>query len=74
MTLALKPAIVFPPGRPASEAAQSVRDGGLAREERERWREAEGGKDGCHGYLPGDASALVYLLAGGACTAGPPLR
>ena len=38
---------------------------------RERGREGERGRDGCHGYLPGDASTLVYLLAEGACTAGP---
>lgn len=66
VTLALKPAIVFPPGQPANQAAQSER----ARE-RERGEERERGRDGCHGYFPGDASALVYLLAEGACTAGP---
>lgn len=32
VTLALKPAIVFPPGRPASQAAQSVRDSERRRE------------------------------------------
>lgn len=34
-------------------------------------REREKGRDGCHGYFPGDASTLVYLLAEGACAAGP---
>lgn len=42
---------------------------------REREREKDGvkkrGRDGCHGYFPGDASTLVYLLAEGARTVGP---
>ncbi len=73
VTLALKPAIVLPPGQPANQAAQSERERETERErERDREREREsGGRDGCHGYFPGDASTLVYLLAEGACTAGP---
>lgn len=43
--------------------------------QRDREREKDGvkkrGRDGCHGYFPGDASTLVYLLAEGACTVGP---
>lgn len=64
MTLALKPAIVFPPGHPANQAAQSERESG-------RKGALERGRDGCHGCFPGDASTLVYLLVEGACTAGP---
>lgn len=64
VTLALKPAIVLPPGQSAKQAAQSER-------ERERDRVRKRGRDGCHGYFPGDASTLVYLLAEGARTAGP---
>lgn len=70
MTLALKPAIVFPPGHPANQAAQSEREREW-KTGRERKGALERGRDGCHGYFPGDASTLVYLLVEGACTAGP---
>lgn len=72
VTLALKPAIVFPPGRPASEAAQSVRDGGRARErERERWR--EGGRERRLPWLPPGRCERTCLSVGrGSAHGGPP--
>lgn len=65
VTVALKPAIVLPVGQPANQAAQSGRDSENQKGKRGR------GSDGCHGYLVGDASALVYLWAAGACKVGP---
>lgn len=55
--------------RTASQPGSSVRE---RRREPEggRERERRRGSDGCHGYVVGDASALVYLWAAGACKVG----
>lgn len=67
VTLALKPAMVLPPGQTTRQLSKRKRV--ITVRMRESW-ESRGGH-GCHGDLLKDVSTLVYLWAGRACTAGP---
>lgn len=67
VTLALKPAMVLPPGQTTRQLSKRKRV--ITVRMRESW-ESRGGH-GCHGDLLKDVSTRVYLWAGRACTAGP---
>lgn len=69
MTLALKPAMVLPPGQTTRQLSKRKRESDHSENEGELGE--RGGGHGCHGDLLKDARTLVYLWAGRACTAGP---